>query len=588
MWQRRVSLAAGLVLVLSALLLPAGWLVVTLAGPEPERLGQLTTGALLFKVGLLLHGLLLIGIGWSWRARAGGEGSPVTSFWTPRQPDDSGRRKETALILIGLLGVGALLRIINLNSGLWYDEVTTLLEFVRPPVGQIITSFSTDNQHALYSLLAHYSIGIFGESPWALRLPAVLFGLGSLWALYGLGRVIAGRREAILATALLTVSYHHIWFSQNARGYTGLLFWTLLGTWLLIVGLQSGRRRHWLGYVLAMTLAIYTHLAAVFVVLSHAIVYGWLLARSENRTAHGGWRPLWAFALVGSLSFQLYALALPQAIGSVVDDGTTVPSDWTNPLWTLAETLRGLQVGFAGVGALIAAALLFGSGLLSYLRENRTVVALLILPGLLGAIAIVLLQHNFWPRFFFYALGFAVLIAVRGAMVFGKIAAQIIAPEADRAPLARGIGTALACMLVLLSASSLGFNYRYPKQDYLGALAYLEEWRQPGEPVVTVGLASVPYRRYYAPELEQVTTLEQLEAVRARGRATWLLYTFPIYMKAHYPDILAAIKNDFIVMEKFPGTVGDGTIYVCRAEPPAPGRVTGSLTSGPDPREHHR
>lgn len=581
MWRRRVSLAAGLLLVLLALLLPTGRLVVALAGPEPERLGQLTTGALLFKAGLLLHGLLLIGIGWAGRARDA-QAPRAISFRMPRRADDAGRRRETTLVLISLLGIGALLRIINLNSGLWYDEVNTLLDFVRLPVRRIITSFASDNQHLLYSLLAHYSIGIFGESPWALRLPAVLFGLGSLWALYGLGRVITGRREAILATALLTVSYHHIWFSQNARGYTGLLFWTLLGTWLFIAGLGGGRQRHWLGYVLAMTLAIYTHLAALFVVLSHAIVYGWLLVRSENRTAHGRWRPLWAFALIGSLSFQLYALALPQAIGSVVDDGTTVPSDWTNPLWTLAETLRGLRVGFAGVGALIAAALLFGSGLFSYLRENRMVVALLILPGLLGAIVIVSLQHNFWPRFFFYALGFAVLIAVRGAMALGETAAAIITRGAARARLARGIGTALACVLVFLSASSLGFNYRYPKQDYLGALAYLEEQRQAGEPVVAVGLASVPYRRYYAPELEQVATLKQLEAVRARGRATWLLYTFPIYMKAHHPDILAAIEKEFTVVKEFPGTVGDGTIYLCRAEP-TQGNVTGKLmgtTSG--------
>ncbi len=580
MWRRRVSLAAGLLLVLLALLLPTGRLVAALADPEPERLGQLTTGALLFKAGLLFHGLFLIGFGWFGRAR-GVEGRQAILFRAaPRAADDV--QRETTLVLIGLLGIGALLRIINLNSGLWYDEVNTLLDFVRPPVRRIITSFASDNQHLLYSLLAHCSIGIFGESPWALRLPAVLFGLGSLWALYGLGRVIAGRREAILATALLTVSYHHIWFSQNARGYTGLLFWTLLGTWLFIAGLGGGRQRHWFGYVLAMTLAIYTHLAALFVVLSHAIVYGWLLVRSENRTAHGRWRPLWAFVLIGSLSFQLYALALPQAIGSVVDDGTTVPSDWTNPLWTLAETLRGLQVGFAGVGALIAAALLFGSGLFSYLREKRMVVALLILPGLLGAIVIVSLQHNFWPRFFFYALGFAVLIAVRGAMALGETAAAIITRGAARPRLARGIGTALTCVLIFLSASSLGFNYRYPKQDYLGALAYLEEQRQAGEPVVAVGLASVPYRRYYAPELEQVTTLKQLEAVRARGRATWLLYTFPIYMKAHHPDMLAAIESDFALVKEFPGTVGDGTIYLCRAEP-TQGNVTGRLmgtTSG--------
>ena len=71
----------------------------------------------------------------------------------------------------------------------------------------------------------------------------VLFGLASILALYLFGRQVTSASESLLAAALLTFSYHHVWFSQNARGYTGLLFWTLLSSWLLLRALRNGAAR---------------------------------------------------------------------------------------------------------------------------------------------------------------------------------------------------------------------------------------------------------------------------------------------------------------------------------------------------------
>jgi uncharacterized membrane protein len=59
---------------------------------------------------------------------------------------------------------------------------------------------------------------LFGDSGAALRLPAALFGVASLGAVYALGREVVGRREGLLAALALAFSYQHVWFSQNARG----------------------------------------------------------------------------------------------------------------------------------------------------------------------------------------------------------------------------------------------------------------------------------------------------------------------------------------------------------------------------------
>jgi uncharacterized membrane protein len=137
-------------------------------------------------------------------------------------------------ILALLMAVGLLLRLINLGSGLWYDEIVTLVKYVRLTPSQLLTTCTEFNNHMLFSLLAQASIAIFGESDWALRLPAVLFGVACIPALWWLASLVVGPREALYAAILLTVSYHHVFYSQSARGYTGLLFFSLLSTGLFL------------------------------------------------------------------------------------------------------------------------------------------------------------------------------------------------------------------------------------------------------------------------------------------------------------------------------------------------------------------
>ena len=149
-----------------------------------------------------------------------------------------------AAIFIVAIGV----RILGLNAGLWYDEVYTLTHYVRAPLNRLVVDFSSLNNHMFYSLQAKASVSLFGESAWALRLPAMLLGLGSLVMIWALGRAAAGRRAALFAVLLLAISYHHVWFSQNARGYTGILFWTSFATFLLITGLQRPSWRIWTAY----------------------------------------------------------------------------------------------------------------------------------------------------------------------------------------------------------------------------------------------------------------------------------------------------------------------------------------------------
>ena len=142
-----------------------------------------------------------------------------------------------------LLALALVVRIVGLNASLWYDEVSTLTHFVRLPWGELATDFSSLNNHMFYSLQAKAAVELFGESAWALRLPALLMGMASLVLVWWLARKEIGRGAALLTLALFALSYHHVWFTQNARGYTGLLTWTTAATILLMSGLRRPRWR---------------------------------------------------------------------------------------------------------------------------------------------------------------------------------------------------------------------------------------------------------------------------------------------------------------------------------------------------------
>ena len=86
--------------------------------------------------------------------------------------------KSRHLVVVGLLtAAAALLRLPGLNSGLWFDEIVTLVESVRLPFRDVVTAFPGNNNHPFYSLLGHLSVVAFGEHAWTLRFPAFAFGV---------------------------------------------------------------------------------------------------------------------------------------------------------------------------------------------------------------------------------------------------------------------------------------------------------------------------------------------------------------------------------------------------------------------------
>jgi len=569
--------AVAALLLVAAFALPTESLTRALVGPGIP-LGRLATGVLILKGALALLALVLV-LASRWAPRGEPSAPLVESGLRPAARLDAGA--IWALVGVALLGFS--LRWNALGVGLSFDEIDTLVNYARRPLHEVIALFDSQNQHLAYSVFARLSFIAFGESAVALRLPAALLGVGSLVAVYGFARRVTDRRESIFATLLLTVAYHHIWFSQNARGYTGLLLFTLLGSsqFLRMLGetRPSGLRAP-LWYGLWMALATLTHATAVLIVTAHALVWlGLLWFRRGQALGANRWQPALGGLFAASFSLVGYALVLPQFVDTLL--APTLPgvqSVWKSPWWLVSETFQGVARGVPGGAFTLVLALgVFALGVRSYARQSPAVLAVFFTPALVTLAALLATKHNLWPRMFFFGAGFYVLVALRGIVEWTRIFSFGQLPGLlDRLTMA---ALSLAC---LANAASLPLAWR-PKQNFEGPRAFLAETRRPGDAVVTVGMTALPYAAYFTEPWQSVDTpdaarpdsqrsLDALLAIEAAHPRTWIVFTTPPQLLARQPLIWQRIEKEYIAQrETFWGTLGGGEVVVVRRDRPESG-----------------
>ena len=465
----------------------------------------------------------------------------------------SARPPRTGAICAALFAVAFVLRLPGLNLGLWFDEVWMLVDFVRAPLGTIVASYPSDNHHPLYTLLAWGSVRALGEHPWTLRLPALLFGAASVPALYLFAARVATPRVAFLASALLAVSTHHVLYSQNARGYTAMLFFALVAS-------DAALARRPVRQGIALALSSYAHLTGAFVAAGHLAAWAIAGRRDPSRAPLAGRRgrdpsraPLAGVCLGGALSLLLHAPMLGDMRSFFLErvNPHAATSDWSSPLWTLLEASRSLGFGVpAGLTAIGGALVVGAIGLARLARRDREAALIAVLPALLCAIVLVAMGRNLWPRSFFFAAGFLALVGAEG---FLALCDRLLPRFAD----------ALAAACVVAALALLPRVWNLPKQDFAGARDFALVERREGEPVLTVGLASFPYEAYYGGGFTPIDSREALERELA-GREALVITTFPIFLESRRPEIAKLLEERGREIGRFRGSMGDGDVVVLR------------------------
>lgn len=111
----------------------------------------------------------------------------------------------------------------------------------------------------LYLYSAVPTVAIFGISPYGVRLPAVIFGVAGVWALYLLVKQLFKSEGIALVSALvLAVSPWHFQYSRAGFEVTELLFFLLAGLLFFFKGLKNGKTMWLSAFCLALTPWVYS------------------------------------------------------------------------------------------------------------------------------------------------------------------------------------------------------------------------------------------------------------------------------------------------------------------------------------------
>lgn len=128
------------------------------------------------------------------------------------------KASRLALAIIFIAGFG--LRLAYLFQPLRADEAANYIQEASQPLLIGLRYYPAPNNHLLNTSFVHFSTRIFGSAEWAIRLPALIFGLLIIPVTYLVIRRLLGRYPALFATAVVAFAPAMVSYSTNARGYS--------------------------------------------------------------------------------------------------------------------------------------------------------------------------------------------------------------------------------------------------------------------------------------------------------------------------------------------------------------------------------
>lgn len=478
-------------------------------------------------------------------------------------------------ILLLILTIATFARIEKLDSALWYDEIITLIRYVRLPIEDLISTYSSFNNHPFYSLQAKLSVLFFGESNWSIRLPATLFGIASIVAVWRLAYLSSGVLQAHVSALLIALSYHHVWFSQNARGYTEAMFWCVASTVILLNCLKTPSWRKWYCYGLVLAAGIYTHLTTMVFFLAQAIfVIAAILSNKERYFSQHlylkkeKWlMPFVGFLVAGLLSLLLYSPSIGALFESVISvknsSSVDVMKEYQSPIWAAIEIVRSIATpGILTTITAFVAIALTGIGIFSIYKKVPLIPVVFILHIILLLSLLLALSMRVWPRFFFIDMGFVLLFITQGVYVCCQYISKLIETNTSIKITGKNLFILASLMMIAISFVLNLKNYQFPKQNFDSPINYIEKHQSKKDRVVTLGLADVPYNEYFNMGWQSIESKEQLEKIESGPSNTRIVIIFPTRTLRKYADIAAHIENNFVLEKTFRGTLGDGNILV--------------------------
>lgn len=222
-------------------------------------------------------------------------------------------QKKKTLLLLLIVFSAALLRGNALqNRALGVDEGFTI-PFIQESYGKIMETFQVQETHPpLYPLFAR-TVFLLGGSIYWVRVSSALLGIGTVIVCYLLSRELFNERTALLAGALIAFNPLCVFYYQQIRSYSLLIFlFSLLAFTLFKYSKQPKKVKLALAIGILNALILYTHYHAAIIMLSEALLLGFWW-RKKRISLKQGLFPL----VIGGILFLPWVPTLVKHLGMV-------------------------------------------------------------------------------------------------------------------------------------------------------------------------------------------------------------------------------------------------------------------------------
>lgn len=393
-------------------------------------------------------------------------------------------RSRYAQLLLLLILSGAFLRLYNLSyNSLWLDEATTL-DISRHSYLEIFDIVSRGEVNPPLFYWIEHAMLFFGDSEFVLRIVPAMAGILTIPVFYLLGKELIDRNTGVIAAALVTFSPFHLFYSQEARAYSLMLFFFSVCLLFFFRGWRMGAWRDWVLFGLFAALGFWTHFY-VFTPVAILMLAGLGLAFTDGafhlKKLKNALLSIGVFIvatvplLVIALQIFLYRTSSPRTFGIAGVD-------------MIYQTL--LQISGYNQFLLLAFLILFGIGIaLLFLRDSgkAILIAILVVVPLIVSVQLSNMMPML-PRYLIYLLPmYFIGIASTVTLSYRRLDVKLILH--------------VVVILVFLVAIPFYLSYytSYSKEDWRGFNGILSSITSRGDVVVAVpSYMRIPLDYYYS------------------------------------------------------------------------------------------
>jgi mannosyltransferase len=429
-------------------------------------------------------------------------------------------------LLLSLTLIGAILRFYNLGyNSLWLDEASTLNLAIKsiPDIWQVITA--GEFNPPLFYWTEHVML-FFGNSEVVLRFIPALLGVLTIPLIYLVGKEFMDRNIGIIAAAAFAFSPFLIFYSQEARAYSMMLFFVVFSMVFYFRALKSNDIQNWALFGILSALGFWSHFYAM-VIIGALILYAFYELLPKIKSSPGAAKPLVTSCVIFGIICLPLILVTIQLFAKRTASAPTFGIQGPGIIIATFAQISGSE------GAMYFLLLLFIAGIVQAFLLDKNKGIFLVTMTILTFVISNFLSYRIpmQPR---YLIFLAIIYFIALALSYKLVFTWINSP---------GVVYGFIALVVVINTPMLADYYSgYAKEDWRGFSGGLQQLTRQGDIVVVVpGYVSQPFDYYYSNTSDQTielsaTTAADLKAINAQKNNNTIFFVVTGDISAANPE----------------------------------------------------